>query len=544
MLSVSRVWKFYGEQTVLADVSFELSTHHRVGLVGPNGSGKSTLLKLLIGELEPDRGRIQMHAENRCSYIPQVLHEPDTQAVGSYLCAQLWNVQSEKERLETRLAENTADSTALQAYERILTVFESYGGYTELARLQRLVHTTVGDHCCLDQPLRSLSGGEKTKLMLARALQSSPDFLMLDEPTNNLDSKAIKELEKMLCEFDGGYLIVSHDRSFLNETVSRIFALDPLTGRLIEYGGSYSVYADTKSADEQRQWRDFNEQQRRARQLEAAVRDTKQKALKTECSTVHDFYRRIARKVAATAKAKENRLHRMLSDEQRVDKPIERPAMRMKLTTPRLHHKLLFSAQNVELFAGEKPILQSIGFEVQGNERIAICGANGAGKSILVRALRGEIQPSQGRLYRNESVQCGYMPQSLEDSSQNCVLDSFLSFVLQRNPRSPLLNEAEARTYLHGFLFQGDQVFCKISDLSQGEQRKLHFACLAATSPDLLILDEPTNHMDIVSIECLERALECFEGALIVVSHDRQFLENIAISICWTLDGGALTVAN
>lgn len=547
MLSTIKLCKDFSERTVLSQVSFVLARHHRVGLVGPNGCGKSTLLKLLMGEVEPDGGRIERQRDMRLAYVRQN-----------------WDVPG-----ELTVAEFVNDSEQADAH------------------VMRTLRTAqFGSVVSSERTVATLSGGERTRLLLARALNSEADFLLLDEPTNNLDIDSIKWLEQALQRRSAGYLIASHDRRFLDNVTDQTFELDPETGRLTEYGGGYFTYVQKKQSDERRQWREYNEQQKRATKLEADVRAVKDQALANELTSVNDFVRGRAKKVAAKAKAREKRLMRMISDEHRIDKPRGQDRMRLDFKGRDLHNKLLFELRDVDLWQDETNILRSINLSVQGNVRIALSGRNGSGKSTLLAALVGALGVRSGTIYRNESVNIAYMRQdNLDIPDDVSVLDYFVSSftptspapramhgIAPTNPEEPtnplppnhrmleigslinsrtsgynglhikLMEPGAARTFLHRFLFRGDQVFANASSLSKGEQGKLQFACFMAAQPDLLILDEPTNHMDIPSIECLQEALQDYCGALIIVSHDREFLSEIGIDAVWRIVNSVVSV--
>jgi ATP-binding cassette, subfamily F, member 3 len=498
MLHAVNICKYFGDHTVLANASFVIGRGQRCGLIGANGCGKSTLLKILLGRLEPDEGVVLKKGAFRIAYVPQIHEDELFMRIDQYLHGEPWHIQR-------------------------------YLSEIGLSGIE------------MDRSIESLSGGERTRLMLARALSEDPDLLLLDEPTNNLDLQAIEWLEQFLVQQPISYLIASHDRAFLDNVTTRTIEIDSETHRLTEYGGSYSLAMKMKSAAQERQWREYQEQQRRVGQLKSDVRATKQQALVTEKSTQNDYIRGRAKKVAAKAKAREQRLNRMLSETHKIEKPRAQARVRLELSSGELHKKIVFSMQEAALVQGDSTILSDVNIFLRGNERAAIFGPNGSGKSTLLKAIVGELEPRQGQVFRNDSVRLGYMPQDFCLPDHMTVMDYFTGSLQATCLRSDLREQSRARTFLHGFLFSKDRVFNKTSQLSRGEQGKLLIATFAANELDFLVLDEPTNHMDIASIECLRDALIAFRGALVLISHDRTFVKEVSVDHNWYISNGSLT---
>lgn len=543
MFCVKTVRKDFGDRIVLRDLSFVLSRTSRVGLIGANGSGKSTLLRILAGELEPDSGQIETRGAMRVAYVPQRMDVAEDTAIGAFLDGALWCAYESMQRIEQMMSaalevedleKSDPAGNLMRRYIGELEAFDTAGGYEAIAILESKLKQIGLNPDKICESTQSISGGQQTKLLLTKALCANPDLLLLDEPTNNLDIDTLLWLENVLADTDAGIIAASHDRRFLDKLASRIFELDSATGTLTEYGGNYSEYCRTKQANAQRQWREYNEQQKRIHKLQSDIRATKEQALATELTTVDDFLRGRSKKVAAKAKAREHRLTRMLSQEHRREKPVAQERIRINFTTTNMHNRLVFHAQDLTVQRGEQAVLTDVNLYVKGNARIAIQGTNGSGKSTLLEAFTGRILPSSGSLTCNEFPRIAYMPQMPQrlDSSVS-VLQHFLDTieeslsVLPENQR--LLDEGAARTFLNRFLFTREHVFTAVSALSKGEQSKLQFACFMALQPDVLLLDEPTNHLDLPSIERLEEALQSFTGALLVVSHDREFIENIHV---------------
>ncbi|MFN8499306.1 MAG: ABC-F family ATP-binding cassette domain-containing protein [Anaerolineae bacterium] len=528
MLQVSNLSKSYGDVTILDGVSFVLNAGGRVGLVGPNGAGKTTLLRIVAGAETPDRGSVaRQPADLSIGYLSQALVFAPEARVGDILAegADAWRkARDDVDRLAQALEEAGDDlPTRLDEYGAALTAFEALGGYEMEAHME-----TVLAHLDLDQldPASSvavLSGGQKTRLGLARLLLARTDVLLLDEPTNHLDLDALEWLEGFVTRYRGAAIIVSHDRAFLDNTVERILELDPDTHKMREYVGDYSAYAAAKIAERERQWQTYKEQQDYIARTEADIQRTKNQALNVELTTTprQPNVRRYAKKVAAKAKSREKKLERYLESDERVEKPTRHWAMKLDfLQVPP-------SGSNVAILEGvghrfdDGPwLFRDASFILRSGERAVLLGANGVGKSTLLRILVGELAPTEGRARLGSNVQVGYFAQ------EGQTLDLALT-PLETVRRAAALSETEARSFLHYFLFGGDEVFTPIAALSYGERARLQLAQLVLGGANFLILDEPLNHLDIGAREKFEAAVQSFPGAVLVVTHDRAFIERL-----------------
>ncbi len=542
MLTAHHIHKSYNLNTILEDVSFSIGPGQRDGLIGPNGCGKTTLLRILAGEEEPDQGFIaRAPGDLRVGYLPQGLELPPDQTLGEALRAAIGDPQSAEAqvaRLATALARDPGNLSLQDAYDRALLQLQAahQADFGEAAAVQ----TALGlDQLEENQPVGQLSGGQKTRLSLALVLLGRPQLLLLDEPTNHLDIGMLEWLEGWLSGFPGAALIVSHDRTFLDHTVERILDLEPETHKLREYTGNYSAYYDQYLAEQERQMAAYKDQAAEIRRMRQDIQRTKQQAAWVEQTTTsrQPGVRRYAKKVAKKALSREKKLDRYLESDERLEKPI--PGWQMKLAfgeipgegdgAQRLGKDVL-STENLAVgYSPADPLLENLEIEIQPHRRIAFTGPNGCGKTTLLRTLAGRLPPLAGRVHLGASVKLGYMSQEQEslDLARNAA-DIIRSY-------APL-NETEARSFLHYFLFSGDDALRPADQLSYGERARLMLATLVAQGCNLLLLDEPINHLDIPSRTRFEQALAQFDGAILAVVHDRYFIDSFASDL-WLVEG-------
>jgi ATP-binding cassette subfamily F protein 3 len=534
------VTKWYGDVKVLDRVSLDLNRGERAGLIGPNGCGKTTLLKIIIGALAPDRGHVSLSpAGVRVGYLPQALEFGSDDTVVDVLRA-VGDAQLAAETQLVRLAEAITEAEgeevaiALERYDRALAEYEAIGGRQMESEAAAVLAGLDMADVAQDRRVATLSGGQKTRLGLARLLLSRPDLLLLDEPTNHLDIVALEWLESFVNGYNGAVLIVSHDRAFLDATVERILALDDETHRLREFSGNYSNYAGMVDRELDRQWAAYHEQQERVTRLERSIRRLSNQSSRIEGETIHFHWRRIAKDLARRAVVQKARLQRMLDDEDMVDKPGLTWKMKLEFAdTPRSGQDVLLVSE-LSLGYGSRELLHDVNLHVGFGDRVALIGPNGIGKTTLLRCIAGEIAPRAGAVRLGQGVKLGYMQQELEMLDPNIT-----PLTLIRN--NAILDETEARSFLHYFLFSGDEVFVPIGKLSYGERSRLALALLAVQGCNFLLLDEPLNHLDIPSRERFERAVARFKGTVLAVVHDRYFIERFATTI-WTVQDSTVNV--
>jgi ATP-binding cassette subfamily F protein 3 len=538
MLHVHAISKSYGADPVLRDVSVVLNTGERAGLVGPNGSGKSTLLRILAGQIAPDAGHVALSAGERIAYLPQypfddlhlTVREALLRGAGAVGEAQI-RVTALEADLED--AKSERQDILLAEYAEARETFEGLGGYELEARMHQVIHgLALG--AGLDARVLHLSGGNKTKLSLAGLLLSDAGILLLDEPTNYLDLPALLWLERFVRSGSRSYLIVSHDRRFLDRTVDSILELDPVEHSIRVWPGNYSAYAEGRLREQQKRLAAYQDQQAEISRIEEDIRRTREQARGVENRTNNDVQRRYAKKVAKKAKAREQRLEREFSGSDLIEKPQRGWGLHLVDLgrNPIEDHRTIVEVHDLRAGHGPRPVLRGIDFLIRGRDRLALLGENGSGKTTLLRCLTGEI-PFTGTVRLGPSVRVGLLSQETAGLPQDQpVLDVLRSRVE--------MHEDEARTYLHKFLFTGDEALKTVGTLSYGQQAKLALAVLVLSGANFLILDEPTSHLDMPALEAIEQALAAFRGPLLVVSHDRYFLERLGVNRMEVMEDGLL----
>ena len=519
ILTATNLALLYGEIEIFANLDLQIDERDRIGIVGPNGAGKTSLIRILASELEANAGSVTWQRGVRIGYVPQTpaqatggtVHDEVMQAF-----ARLRQVEDElaSSALDIQVADDESRGSAERRYDALLKEFEALGGYDYEHRMERVLDGVGLPGDTLATPAADASGGERTRAALARALLSDPDFLILDEPTNYLDFRGLDWLEDFLSGFNGGFMVVSHDRYFLDKVATRILEID--NGKLRSFPGNFTKYRALKEEQQRRQLIEYEKQQEYIAREEAFIRRYK------------------AGQRAREARGRATRLERL----ERIEKPhtIEEIHLgslstfrtgQIALRTSKLAVGYQQNGHGVQL-------LTIADAQLERGSRTAIIGSNGIGKTTLLKTLLGETPPISGSASLGHNVEPGYYSQGSADLPQrSTVLDALID---ARNLRIP-----EARNYLARFLFRGDDVFKSTSALSGGERSRLALARLLITEPNLLVLDEPTTHLDIPSREALESLLGNYGGTMLFVSHDRRLISLLATQL-WIVEDGEATL--
>ena len=503
LISVEKVSKSYDNFQVLDQVSFSIEKTDRLGLIGKNGSGKTTLMEILAGRIFDYQGRIQSAKQLRIGYLSQDLElNPDLTVHQEVL--QVFNHQQQLEdqmlELMLELEDHPDNAQLLQKLAQTQDRHEQNGGYQyELSIKQAL--TGLG-FCPVDQGLKtkSLSGGQRNRVALAKILLQDPDLLLLDEPTNHLDIRATEWLEHYLNKvFNGAVLMISHDRYFLDRVVHKVLELR--NQQLKIYRGNYSAYLQTKNLEQLTQAREYKKQQKFIAQEEEFIR------------------RNIAGQKTKQAQGRRTKLERLerIQAPESVDK-----SMRLQFKPQIRGGNEILHCREVSKQFGQKQIFSGLNCDIHRGDVVGILGANGTGKTTFLRLIRGEQSPSTGVVRTGHNLNFGYIDQELSGLDEH---SSVIDEVRQMRPR---WTESEVRNFLAAFLFVGDEVFKMVADLSGGERSRLLLSKLLLENPNVLLLDEPTNHLDIQAREALEAALMDYSATILMISHDRYFLSKLA----------------
>ena len=506
------VKSFDSERNVLDGISFDVQSGERVGLLGKNGAGETTLFKILTGELDYNSGEIAFAAGKKVGLISQIPVYPEDYTVEDVLRTafrQLERIKEQMQALEARMTDHTPQDV-LQRYDELLNRYTAGGGYDTDTETDKICNGLAITAAQRGQAFASLSGGEKTRVNLARLLLEKTEILLLDEPTNHLDMNSVEWLEDYIEKFKGTVLTISHDRYFLDRVVSRIVEIHD--GKAEFYSGNYSFYVQEKQARFELQLKQYEKEQAKLGQLGFTLERMKGWGINNRT-----LYRR--------AMSIQHRMERI----EKTDRPTKDKTMRARFNQRDFFGDEVLSIKNLSKTFDGRTLFSDVELEMGGGERVALLGDNGTGKTTFLKMLLGE-ETGEGKIKFGPSVKWAYLPQVIHfDHPERTLLDTML---YEKN-----CSVQTARDRLGAFLFEGDDVYKTVGKLSGGEQSRLRLCMLMDESINLLILDEPTNHLDIASREWVEDALEEYEGALIFVSHDRYFVNKFATRI-WELENG------
>ena len=514
-IQVKNLTKFFviGEN-LLDGLTFEIQEGECVAILGRNGCGKTTLFNILTGQMDYDSGEVYVNPNKKMGLISQIPRFPDGFTVEDVLrsaYADVMRIRRKMELLECDMT-NGATEELLREYDRLANAFQAGGGYEMDVEVDKICNGLGISREQRQQPFDSLSGGEKTRMNLARLLLEKTDILLLDEPTNHLDLNSVEWLEGYINAFKGTVLAISHDRYFIDQVADRVIEISE--GHAEFYSGNYSYYMDEKQARFDLQLKQYEQEQAKLKQLGYTVERMKGWGINNRT-----LYRR--------AMSIQHRMERI----RKTEKPKKERTMKASFGEKDFSGDVVFKLKNLSKSFGERTLFSDVNLNVEGGERIALLGDNGTGKSTFIRCLLGE-EDCGGKIQFGPTVKWGYLPQIIHfDHPERTLYDTML-YEKNCTPQT-------ARDRLGQFMFQGEDVFKQVKNLSGGEQSRLRLCMLMDEKINLLILDEPTNHLDIASREWVEAAIEEFEGVLLFVSHDRYFIEKFAERI-WLLEDGTI----
>lgn len=516
ILSCQNISKAFVENQVLKNVSFHIEDHEKAAIVGINGAGKTTLLRIIVGEMTPDDGQVVLAKDKTLGYLAQ----NSTVDTSHTIYEELLSVKANLLRLEEKIREcennmKHADGDALEdlmkQYTSLTHAFETGGGYLYRSELVGVLKGLGFTEDEFSKPVATLSGGQKTRVALGRLLLQNPDLIILDEPTNHLDMTSIAWLETYLLNYKGAVLIVSHDRYFLDRIAGKVIEIDQ--SKATTFMGNYSDYAVKKEQLRVAAWNAYMNQQRDIKHQEEVIEKLK------------SFNRE---KSIKRAESRE----KMLDKIEVIEKPSEvRTDMKLTLTPRILSGNDVLTVEHLSKSFDSHKLFTDVNFEIKRGEHVAIIGDNGSGKTTLLKILNGLVPADQGTFRLGSNVEIGYYDQ------EHHVLHSEKTLFEEISDDYPYLNNTQIRNVLAAFLFTGEDVFKRISDLSGGERGRVSLAKLVLSNANFLILDEPTNHLDIMSKEILEDALNGYEGTILYVSHDRYFINRTAHRILDLTEG-------
>ena len=504
LFRLSNVWKSYGGTEILKGVSFQVNPGEKVGLVGRNGAGKTTVFRMIIGQESPDSGEVIKMNGLRLGLLDQHVDFGASETVHTAALSafkEIHDIEAEMRRLEKQM-ETDHSEAVLDRYADLQTAFEHADGFSYAAKAEAVLIGLGFAPDTWGSDVRTLSGGQKNRLGMARLLLSSADVLLLDEPTNHLDVEAVEWLENFLTTYEKPYVVISHDRYFLDRTATRVIEMD--RGVAVTYKGNYSEYLEERELRREQQLREYENQQAMINKTQEFIRRNLEGQKTKQAKSRRTLLARMERIEAVTS---------------------ERSGGNFGLKRVERTGNNVLTAEDLSIGYGEKVLARNLEFSLHRGEAMGIIGGNGTGKTTLLKTLLGSIPELGGKLHWGTKTNIGYYSQNLEG------LEPRNEVIQELRRVAPTADNGTLRGFLAKFLFMGEDVFKPVSALSGGEKGRLALAKLIYSQKNVLILDEPTNHLDIPSRESLETALEEYDGTIIVVSHDRFFLDKIATQI-------------
>ena len=503
----------FGGNTIFSNISFSVPDNARIGLVGPNGAGKTTLLKIMTGQQEPTSGQFTINKGLKVGYIAQENALDEDKTIWDEMLTVFDNLIEKNKRItkmQEQIAEHPEDEDLLKRYDQLAYDFEQEGGFTYQAEIKSILNGFNFKENTWQKVIGTLSGGEKTRLAFVKLLLQKPPVLLLDEPTNYLDLDTLDWLEAFLKNYQGAIITVSHDQYFLDHLANQIFELN--FGKLITFKGNYSQYVKEREL--------MNNQQ------EAAYEKQQEKIKKEE-----EFIQKNLVRASTTKRAQSRR--KALDKMERIKPPKHKQKVRINFTSDRPSGKEVLIAKDLTIGYPDKTMVSDIDFQVNKNDRVAIIGPNGIGKSTLLKTIMKKLEPKDGSIKYGASLDIGYYDQELQSlDPSKTVIDT----IWDRHKTMP---EKEVRSILASFLFTAEDIDKTVGQLSGGQKARLTLTVLSLEKDNFLLMDEPTNHLDIEAKEVLEQALDNYDGTLLFVSHDRYFINELANKIISVRDGHA-----
>jgi ATP-binding cassette, subfamily F, member 3 len=511
IVELSNIRKSFGPNNIINGVSWQLDFGDKIALVGMNGSGKTTLIKIIAGIMPPDSGTVRVNNGLRIGYVPQKPIFNTSTTLKEYISDQEFeNLRQNIKQIEEEISLLKDDETklleTLDRYNLLQTEFENRDGFRYESRLETILSNMGFNQADLNKPLNALSGGQKSRAQLAKALLQQPDLLLLDEPDSHLDIDALEWLENLLYNYKSSVIVISHDRYLLENATNKTIEIE--YGNLHQYNGNYTYYTDQKQRAMTRQHYDYVNQQLEITHLKEAIESLRNWSAKSSNP-----------KLGRRVRSMEKRLEWINP----VDKPHKKPKMQLAFDYQKRSGDMVVEAIDLSKKFGDQVLFSNISFHVRWGDHIAIVGPNGSGKTTFIKILLGLEEPTNGQVYLGENLIISYFDQEQQGlNNQGNIYDEFENTNLTKNERMYLLSK---------MLFRGDKAFKKINELSGGERNRVMLSKLVYTKANLIVMDEPTNHLDIPSIEMLEEALIAFRGTVILVSHDRHLLSKVSDTI-------------